>query len=102
MTDDYATGFSESAAALSILSVTLGLQILVIGRRQSRLPMAVDRALSPGHTRFLGIPFMCPTLRVSGLPATTGDLPLLVTSHGCKSAILFSHARIVRMNDSCG
>jgi len=32
-----------------------------------RLP-SVARALPPGHTRFLGVPFVRQTLRVSGLP----------------------------------
>ena len=37
----------------------LGLQIrCVVRRRRSRLPTSVDRAFSPGHTRFLGVPFV--------------------------------------------
>jgi len=76
--------------------------LCVIEGRHSRLAMAIGRALSPGHPRFLGVPFMRPALRVSGLPAAAGDLALLVTIHRSKSAVLFSHARIVRMTNSWG
>jgi hypothetical protein len=53
--------------------------------------------LSSGHARFLRVPFVRQALRVSGLPAAAGDLPLLVTVHRCESSVLFGHARMVRV-----
>jgi len=64
--------------------------------------VAGDASFLPGGARLFARPFMRFPFFVGGLPAFAGDLPLLVTIHRCKSAILFCHARMLRMNDSSG